>query len=84
MFLGILSGKSRFIDSIGRCSTFFIKKQNSYFFAERSISIELDKMQQVFMKSAVHTVARDGLEKVTTKSIAIESGLEETTVWVFE
>lgn len=32
--------------------------------------MEIQEMKQVFMHSAVHVVARDGLEKATTKAIA--------------
>ena len=32
-------------------------------------------MKQIFMESAVHVVARDGLEKTTTKAIAAQAGL---------
>lgn len=38
-------------------------------------------MKRVFQKSAVHVAARDGLEKVTTKAIAREAGLNEAYIY---
>lgn len=38
-------------------------------------------MKQVFRKSAVHVVAREGLEKATTKAIAGYAGLNEAYIY---
>ena len=38
-------------------------------------------MKQLFMESAVHVVARDGLEKATTKAIAAQAGLNEAYIY---
>lgn len=38
-------------------------------------------MKQIFMESAVHVVARDGLEKATTKAIAAQAGLNEAYIY---
>lgn len=38
-------------------------------------------MKQIFMESAVHVVARDGLEKTTTKAIAAQAGLNEAYIY---
>lgn len=39
--------------------------------------MEVQEMRQVFIDSAVRVVARDGLEKTTTKAIASEAKLNE-------
>lgn len=38
-------------------------------------------MKQAFIESAVRVVARDGLEKTTTKAIAAEAGLNEAYIY---
>ena len=38
-------------------------------------------MKQAFIESTVHVVARDGLEKATTKAIAAEAGLNEAYIY---
>ena len=38
-------------------------------------------MKQIFMESAVHVVARDGLENATTKAIAAQAGLNEAYIY---
>lgn len=43
--------------------------------------MEINDMKQVFLKSAVHVVARDGLEKATTKAIAAEARLNEAYIY---
>ena len=43
--------------------------------------MEVQQMRQVFLDSAVRIVARDGMEKVTTKSIAAEAGLNEAYIY---
>lgn len=43
--------------------------------------MEINEMKRVFQKSAVHVAARDGLEKVTTKAIAREAGLNEAYIY---
>ena len=43
--------------------------------------LEQQKMKQIFMESAVHVVARDGLEKATTKAIAAQAGLNEAYIY---
>lgn len=39
--------------------------------------MDQQSMKQAFIESTVHVVARDGLEKATTKAIAAEAGLNE-------
>lgn len=39
--------------------------------------MEVQEMRQVFIDSAVRVVARDGMEKTTTKAIASEAKLNE-------
>lgn len=43
--------------------------------------MEIHEMKDAFLKSAVHVVARDGLEKATTKAIAKEAGLNEAYIY---
>lgn len=43
--------------------------------------MEIYEMKQVFLKSAVHVVAREGLEKATTKAIAKDAGLNEAYIY---
>lgn len=43
--------------------------------------MEVQEMRQVFIDSAVRVVARDGLEKATTKAIAAEAGLNEAYIY---
>ena len=43
--------------------------------------MELSEMKQVFIDSAVHVVARDGLVKATTKAIAAEAELNEVYIY---
>lgn len=43
--------------------------------------MEQQRMKQAFMESAVRVVAREGLEKATTKSIAAEAGLNEAYIY---
>ena len=43
--------------------------------------MEQQEMKQLFMESAVHVVARDGLEKATTKAIAAQAGLNEAYIY---
>lgn len=38
-------------------------------------------MKTLFLESAVHVVARDGLEKATTKAIAKAAGLNEAYIY---
>lgn len=41
----------------------------------------ISDMRRVFMESAVHVAARDGLEKTTTKAIAKEAGRNEAYIY---
>ena len=43
--------------------------------------MELQDMKRVFMASAVSVVARDGMEKATTKAIAAEAKLNEAYIY---
>ena len=43
--------------------------------------MELNEMKQIFIDSAVHVVARDGLVKATTKAIAAGTGLNEAYIY---
>lgn len=43
--------------------------------------MEIQDMKQVFLNSAVHVVARDGLEKTTTKAIARQAKLNEAYIY---
>lgn len=43
--------------------------------------MELQEMRQVFIESAVRVVARDGIEKTTTKAIAAEAKLNEAYIY---
>lgn len=43
--------------------------------------MEIQEMKQVFIRSAVRVVARDGLEKTTTKAIAKEAKLNEAYIY---
>lgn len=43
--------------------------------------MEIDAMKRVFLESAVRVVARDGLEKATTKNIAKEAHLNEAYIY---
>lgn len=43
--------------------------------------MEVQEMRQVFIDSAVRVVARDGLEKTTTKAIASEAKLNEAYIY---
>lgn len=43
--------------------------------------MEIYEMKQVFLKSAVRVVARDGIEKATTKAIAKEAHLNEAYIY---
>lgn len=43
--------------------------------------MEIQKIKEAFIRSAVRVVARDGLEKATTKAIAKESGLNEAYIY---
>lgn len=45
--------------------------------------MEVQEMRQVFIDSAVRVVARDGMEKTTTKAIASEAKLNEAYISVF-
>lgn len=45
--------------------------------------MEVQEMRQVFIDSAVRVVARDGLEKTTTKAIASEAKLNEAYRHIF-
>ena len=38
---------------------------------------KVENMKQVFIESAIHVAARDGLDKTTTKAIAADAGLNE-------
>lgn len=49
--------------------------------AKRSVELEIFEMQQVFKDAAVRVVARDGLDKVTTKAIAREAKLNEAYIY---
>lgn len=51
------------------------------YFSLRSDKLDINEMKQTFLKSAVHIVARDGLEKVTTKAIAKEARLNEAYIY---
>ena len=42
--------------------------------------MEVQERRQVFIDSAVRVVARDGLEKTTTKAIASEAKLNEAYI----
>lgn len=44
--------------------------------------MEVQEMRQVFIDSAVRVVARDGLEKTTTKAIASEAKLNEAYIFI--
>ena len=43
--------------------------------------MELQEMRQVFIDSAVRVVARDGMEKTTTKAVAAEAKLNEAYIY---
>lgn len=43
--------------------------------------MEVQEMRQVFIESAVRVVARDGMEKTTTKAIAAEAKLNEAYIY---
>ena len=43
--------------------------------------MEQENMKQAFMESAVRVVARDGMEKATTKAIAAEAKLNEAYIY---
>lgn len=43
--------------------------------------MEIQDMKQLFIDSAVHVVARDGLEKTTTKAIARQAKLNEAYIY---
>ena len=43
--------------------------------------MEVQEMRQVFIDSAVRVVARDGMEKTTTKAIASEAKLNEAYIY---
>lgn len=43
--------------------------------------MEIQEMKQTFIKAAIAVVARDGLEKVTTKAIAAQAGLNEAYIY---
>lgn len=43
--------------------------------------MDQQSMKQAFIESTVHVVARDGLEKATTKAIAAEAGLNEAYIY---
>lgn len=43
--------------------------------------MEINEMQQAFKNATVHVVARDGLDKVTTKAIAKEAKLNEAYIY---
>lgn len=43
--------------------------------------MDINEMKQTFLKSAIHIVARDGLDKVTTKAIAKEAHLNEAYIY---
>lgn len=45
------------------------------------MQLEVQEMRQVFIDSAVRVVARDGLEKTTTKAIASEAKLNEAYIY---
>lgn len=45
--------------------------------------MEVQEMRQVFIDSAVRVVARDGLEKTTTKAIASEAKLNEAYIYIY-
>lgn len=40
-----------------------------------------EHMKQVFIESAIHVAARDGLDKTTTKAIAADAGLNEAYIY---
>ena len=40
-----------------------------------------ENTKQVFIESAVRVVARDGLDKATTKAIAADAGLNEANIY---
>ncbi len=61
---------------------YFFKVQISgHLFGMEDNYLEQQSMKQAFMESAVRIVARDGLEKATTKSIAAEAGLNEAYIY---
>lgn len=43
--------------------------------------MEISEMKRLFQKSAVHVVAREGLDRVTTKAIAKEAHLNEAYIY---
>ena len=43
--------------------------------------MEQESMKQAFMESAVRVVARDGMEKATTKAVAAEAKLNEAYIY---
>ena len=45
------------------------------------MQLEVQEMRQVFIDSAVRVVARDGMEKTTTKAIASEAKLNEAYIY---
>jgi AcrR family transcriptional regulator len=45
------------------------------------VQLEVQEMRQVFIDSAVRVVARDGMEKTTTKAIASEAKLNEAYIY---
>ena len=45
------------------------------------MSLEIQEMRQSFIDSAIRIVARDGMEKTTTKAIAAEAKLNEAYIY---
>lgn len=43
--------------------------------------MDINEMKTLFLESAVHVVARDGLEKATTKAMAKAAGLNEAYIY---
>ena len=50
-------------------------------YCNRGVQLEVQEMRQVFIDSAVRVVARDGMEKTTTKAIASEAKLNEAYIY---
>lgn len=42
---------------------------------------KIENTKQAFIESAVRVVARDGLDKATTKAIAADAGLNEANIY---
>ena len=59
----------------------FPRRISARLFPERGVQLEVQEMRQIFLDSAVRIVARDGMEKTTTKAIAAEAKLNEAYIY---